>query len=208
MLLREPPFLAGRIFTQPQVHHFSSALHGRSFVFPRTVSHYPSFLPSERLRGGGARGGESGHAADGEGEPEAPLEQDGAGGRAEEEKEGVRPYVGLKRGYAALCPYHLLGRRELSCERVGRRNGRWTDACMRKCEIPRPEDLCAGGIGGRDESESETNTSGVPPVRGVRVRGPAGLPAHIIMHLCEPLSRRLGGPAPAPAGIYYLLRFA
>ena len=128
MLLREPPFLAGRIFTQPQVHHFSSALHGPSFVFPRTVSYYPSFLPSERLRGGGARGGESGHAADGEGEPEAPLEQDGAGGRAEEEKEGVRPYVGLKRGYAALCPYHLLGRRELSCERVGRRNGR-TPAC-------------------------------------------------------------------------------
>ena len=77
------------------------------------------------------------------------------------------------------------------------------DACMRKCEIPRPKDLCAGGIGGRDESESETNTGGVPPVR---VRGPAGLPAHIIMHLCEPLDRRLGGPA--PAGIYYLLRFA
>ena len=128
MLLREPPFLAGRIFTQPQVHHFSSALHGRSFVFPRTVSYYPSFLLSERLRGGGARGGESGHAADGEGEPEAPLEQDGAGGRAEEEKEGVRPDVGLKRVYAALCPYHLLGRRELSCERVGRRNGR-TPAC-------------------------------------------------------------------------------
>ena len=109
-------------------------------------------------------------------------------GGAEEAKEGLRPYVGLKKGYAALCPYHLLGRRELSCERVGRRNGRRTDACMRKCEIPRPKDLCAGGIGGRDESESETNTSGVPPVRGVRVRGPAGLPAHIIMHLCEPLS--------------------
>ena len=47
----------------------------------------------ERLRGGGARGREPGHAPDGEGEQEAPLEQDGTGRRTEREEEGVRSHV-------------------------------------------------------------------------------------------------------------------
>ena len=55
------------------------------------------FLPSrERLCGGGARGGEPGDAAVGEGEQEVPLEQDGRGRRRARPavEEGVRRHVG------------------------------------------------------------------------------------------------------------------
>ena len=75
-----------------------------------------------------ARGRQPGHAPDGEGEQEAPLEQDWTGGRREKEEKGLRSDVeSVGRDWNNFVKYlHAY------------HNGKGMPACVRECEIPQP----------------------------------------------------------------------